>query len=104
LLSDPDPLRLPIDEEKNDSCLLQFICIVKFDSWCNCIFYCRSCFGGCIQQDAVSSFDSIMIASIIPIELTLKMEKTALVGLELIEEGHANAPFIQLSHSSSQPM
>jgi hypothetical protein len=36
-----------------------------------------------------------MIASIIPIELTLKMEKTALVGLELIEEGHANAPFIQ---------
>jgi hypothetical protein len=39
-----------------------------------------------------------------PIELLLQTDETALVGLELIEEGHANAPFIQLSHSVSQPM
>ncbi len=52
----------------------------------------------------MSFFDAIKIASIMPIELTLKVEKPTLVGLELIEEGHANAPFIQLSHSVSQPM
>jgi len=56
-----------------------------------------------IQEEADPAGIVVPTSTIIPVELGLQLDEATLVGLEIIEEGHASAPFIQLSHSISQP-
>jgi hypothetical protein len=56
-----------------------------------------------IQEEADPAGIVVPISTIIPEELGLQLDEATFVGLEIIEEGHASAPFIQLSHSISQP-